>query len=88
MRPAPRDIAWSEPVERDLARLQPQIADRIVRAIEQYALTGIGDVTRLRGPGDEYRLRVGDWRVRFVDEPERHRLIILRVLPRGRAYQR
>jgi hypothetical protein len=68
--------------------LQPQTADQIIRAIERYALTGIGDVTRLQGTGREYRLRVREWRIRFADDPEHHRLIILRVLPRGRAYER
>ena len=87
MNRAPPAVVWSETVERDLARLQPQIGERIVGAIERYALNGAGDVTRLRGSTEEYRLRVGDWRVRFVDEPKRHRLIVLRVLPRGRAYR-
>lgn len=37
---------------------------------------------------DELRLRVGEWRVRFRREPAGRELIILRVLPRGRAYDR
>ena len=84
----PRDIAWSPQVEQDLRRLQPQVADRVTRAIERYALTGIGDAVRLQGIAGEFRLRVREWRVRFADDPEHHRLIILRVLPRGRAYER
>ena len=37
---------------------------------------------------DELRLRVGDWRVRFRRDTAQRQLVILRVLPRGRAYDR
>ena len=37
---------------------------------------------------DEHRLRVGDWRVRFRREVGARQIVILRVLPRGRAYER
>jgi mRNA interferase RelE/StbE len=47
-----------------------------------------GDVKRLRGRGDEWRLRVGDWRVRFRVDWERHIIVVIAVLPRGSAYAR
>jgi hypothetical protein len=31
---------------------------------------------------------VGDWRVRFQRDPGARQLVIVRVLPRGRAYER
>jgi hypothetical protein len=33
------------------------------------AETGQGDVRKLQGPGNRWRLRVGDWRVIFVFAP-------------------
>lgn len=36
---------------------------------------------------DRYRLRVGDWRVLYRIEDGRMVIMILAVLPRGRAYQ-
>jgi mRNA-degrading endonuclease RelE of RelBE toxin-antitoxin system len=33
-------------------------------------------------------LRVGTWRVRFNIDDERQVIVVLRVLPRGRAYDR
>jgi mRNA-degrading endonuclease RelE of RelBE toxin-antitoxin system len=33
-------------------------------------------------------LRVGAWRVRFSFDEERRVIVVLRVLPRGRAYDR
>jgi mRNA-degrading endonuclease RelE of RelBE toxin-antitoxin system len=45
------------------------------------------DVRRLTG-SPEYRIRVGDWRVRFALDTEAHLIVVQRVLPRGRAYDR
>jgi mRNA-degrading endonuclease RelE of RelBE toxin-antitoxin system len=45
------------------------------------------DIRKLAG-SDEYRLRVGDWRVRFRRDAASRELLVLRVLPRGRAYER
>jgi len=58
-------------------------------ALELFAAAGHGDVTRLRGiDPPEYRLRVGDWRVRFARDPVARRITVLRVLHRGRVYDR
>jgi mRNA-degrading endonuclease RelE of RelBE toxin-antitoxin system len=35
----------------------------------------------------EWRLRVGDWRVRFAFDEQQRLILVLRVLPRGRAYR-
>jgi len=57
------------------------------------ALTGLsaqpprGDIRRLTGIEKEWRLRVGDWRVRFTRVQATHTVSVLRVLPRGRAYR-
>ena len=72
---------------RDLKRLDPPVQRRVVAALDR--LTGdppAGDVVRLAGT-DEWRLRVGDWRVRFERDPETGVIYVLRVLPRGRAYR-
>ncbi len=42
---------------------------------------------RLHG-SDELRLRVGDWRVRLRLDAQAEVVVVLRVLPRGRAYDR
>jgi mRNA-degrading endonuclease RelE of RelBE toxin-antitoxin system len=36
----------------------------------------------------EWRIRVGDWRIRFTRDIHTRTIIIQRVLPRGRAYNR
>lgn len=45
-----------------------------------------GDVIKLTGR-EEWRLRVGDWRVLFQRDSEDRVIRVLRVLPRGRAYR-
>ncbi len=72
---------------RDFKRLDPPVQRRIVAALDR--LTDdppAGDVVRLVN-SDEWRLRVGDWRVRFQRNQETGVINVLRVLPRGRAYR-
>lgn len=45
-----------------------------------------GDIRKLDSL--QWRLRVGDWRVRFSFDEENQVIVVLRVLPRGRAYDR
>jgi mRNA interferase RelE/StbE len=72
---------------RDLRRLDRPVAVRIVEALERLATTGQGDVQRLRGTTDEWRLRVGDWRVRFRYDTAADTIEVLHILPRGEAYR-
>lgn len=83
---------WSLEFERraarDLERLDPQIARRVTSALERLRERDPSlDLRRLRG-SDEWRLRVGDWRVRLTLDFEARAVVVVRVLPRGRAYDR
>ncbi|MGB0096033.1 MAG: type II toxin-antitoxin system RelE/ParE family toxin [Solirubrobacteraceae bacterium] len=84
----PWSVEFERRAERDLERLDSQVKHRVLLAIEQLA----GDPSRaslrkLTGR-PESRLRVGDWRVIVeLDVPART-IVIVRVLPRGRAYDR
>jgi mRNA interferase RelE/StbE len=80
-------VVLTASAQRDLRRLDRPVAGRILDALARLANTGQGDVTRLQGISDEWRLRVGDWRIRFrYDHPTRT-LEVLRILPRGQAYR-
>jgi mRNA interferase RelE/StbE len=74
---------------KDLRRIDPPTRARILSAIERLAQGAelAGDIKRLRGSGD-YRLRVGDWRIRFERHDRQLTIVVVRVLPRGRAYDR
>jgi mRNA-degrading endonuclease RelE of RelBE toxin-antitoxin system len=58
----------------------------VQQAVEHFAEIGAGNVKKLQGiDPPEYRLRVGDWRVRFQQEEKVIR--ILRVRNRKEAYR-
>jgi mRNA-degrading endonuclease RelE of RelBE toxin-antitoxin system len=81
-------IQWSDRARHDLRRINRQVVPHIVRMVERLAETGYGDVTRLQGVDPpEWRLRIGDLRVRFQYDYGDRIIRVLRVLPRGRAYR-
>lgn len=83
-----RQIRYMSRAQRDLRRLDRQIAKRVVLAIERLAEGDPrSDVRKLSG-ADEYRLRAGEWRVRFQRNGGKNEILVLRILPRGRAYER
>jgi mRNA interferase RelE/StbE len=81
-------LAYASAARRDLRRLDPPVCARVIAALERLAANDPNvDVRTLTG-SDELRLRVGNWRVRFIRDTTERQLVILRVLPRGRAYDR
>ena len=85
-----RRLAWDRRALADLGALSSRdqrLARRIVAAIERYAEGDLGDVRKLTGSADEYRLRIGDWRVVFRLEDSGRLMAISRVLNRRDAYR-
>ncbi len=80
-------VELTRAAKRDLRRLDPQVRRRVIDALDGLSVQPPrGNVRRLTGVEKEWRLRVGDWRVRFTREQATHTVFVLRVLPRGRAY--
>ena len=82
-------VEFTPSARKDLRRLDRPVQQRIVHALDRLAAGErlSGDIRRLAG-STEYRLRVGDWRVRFELDGDRLLITVVRVLPRGRAYDR
>jgi mRNA interferase RelE/StbE len=82
-------VVIDDRARKDLRRIDPPTRQRVLRAIARLAQGAelTGDIKRLQG-SHEYRLRVGDWRVRFEREDQQLMITVVRVLPRGRAYDR
>jgi mRNA interferase RelE/StbE len=76
------------PARRDLRRLDRPIKKRIVAALDRFVANPQASDTRKLAGSDEWRLRVGGWRVRFNFDDEARVIVVTRVLPRGRAYDR
>ena len=81
-------IRWKPRADKDLQRLPQRDQRRIVEAVEHFSRTSEGDVQKLTGISpSEYRLRIGDYRVRFRLDKSARIVTILRVLPRDKAYK-
>ncbi|MGC9946098.1 MAG: type II toxin-antitoxin system RelE/ParE family toxin [Bryobacteraceae bacterium] len=81
-----KEIEWTEAALDHMAALDKGVARRLKQAVERFANTGAGSVKKLQGiQPAEYRLRVGDYRVRFHLEGDTIR--VLRVGNRREAYR-
>jgi mRNA-degrading endonuclease RelE of RelBE toxin-antitoxin system len=58
---------------------------RVFAALDRLTENGAGDVRKLHGDTDELRLRVGDYRVRFVATADG--IQVKRVLHRSESYR-
>ena len=81
------NVAWAAPALRDLRRIDRQMAERIRQAVRRFATTQHGDVRKLEGQQDRYRLRVGEYRVIFRHEDGRLIIVVLQVGHRRDVYR-
>jgi mRNA interferase RelE/StbE len=82
-----RSLVWSDAAKRDLRDMDRAAARRVVDVVERYADTGYGDVKAMKGNPGEYRLRVGDYRVRFALDVIREEILITHVAHRREVYR-
>ena len=82
-----RQLRWNRQAAADFDRLSGQLQDRVLAALERLADTGQGDVKKLHGRQNQWRLRVGDWRA-IITFADWGRIIrVLRVQHRREAYR-
>jgi mRNA-degrading endonuclease RelE of RelBE toxin-antitoxin system len=63
-----KQVIWNDQAKAQLRSIDQSTALRILRALARYLDTGEGDVKRLQNiDPPEFRLRIGDYRVRFHD---------------------
>lgn len=81
-----KQIEWTEASLKDMAALDKKIALRVKQTVERFAQSGAGSVKKLQDiDPPEYRLRTGDYRVRF--ELDGQIIRVLRVRNRREAYR-
>ena len=84
-----RALRWDERALDALRRLErrdPASARRIRDGVERFAETERGDIKKLKGRADLWRLRVGDWRVIFATDAA-NTMTVLTVELRRDAYR-
>lgn len=81
-----KKIVWTDQAKASLRAIDQPTALRILRALARLLATGEGDVKRLQDiDPPEFRLRIGDYRVRFHDSGGS--IEILSVKNRREAYR-
>jgi mRNA interferase RelE/StbE len=79
-------IVWTDRAKANLRAIDQATALRILHALARVLATGEGDVKRLQDiEPPEFRLRVGDYRVRFRDSDDY--IEIVSVKHRREAYR-
>ena len=78
-----KEIAFTPAALRQWSKLSADIRKRIDAKLTAYVENGSGDVKRLKGRAGA-RLRVGDWRVIFIEE--RASIVIVAVGNRREIY--
>lgn len=66
-----------------IKKLDTVTRERILNGIKQLPF---GDVKKLQGYSDFYRLRIGNYRILYTSDG--NNIIVSDVLPRGEAYKR
>jgi mRNA interferase RelE/StbE len=62
-------VSFTPAAIRQWRKLSVDIRKRVDTKLTIYARSGSGDVKRLKG-GSSCRLRIGDWRVIFIEDPK------------------
>ena len=88
MTTGPWSVEFERRAARDLERLDSQVKQRVLAAIDRLATDPRNAGLRRLSGRPESRLRVGDWRVIVELETATRTIVIARILPRGRAYER
>lgn len=84
----PWSVEFERRADKDLERLDAQVRKRVFAAIDRLASDPHNAGLRKLAGRTEARLRVGDWRVIVELDIADRTMVIVRVLPRGRAYDR
>ena len=81
-----RLLVYKQAAQRELARMDRFAANRIIRALDEYASSGRGDVKSLQGAlKGRFRLRIGKWRV-ILSSNEPGIVVVIDIDNRGQAY--
>jgi mRNA interferase RelE/StbE len=82
-----KKLVFSDQAKLDLAGLDRSTRLRVIAALQRLVQSNAGNIKKLQGiDPPEYRLRVGDWRVRF-SYPDASTVRVNRIQNRKDAYR-
>ena len=79
-------VTWSPEARADLRAIEQDIAMQILRCIDRYLSSRVGDLKKLKPPLTGFRLRCGDYGV-FFDHKGENTIEITGVRHRREAYR-
>jgi mRNA interferase RelE/StbE len=85
-------VKYSVEVKQSAQRELDALDDRLFTRIDRKILALAGDprpagCKKLRGYKDQWRIRVGDWRVLYIINDEAKVVSVTRIAHRGEAYE-
>ena len=78
-------IEYEKKCQKYLKKLDKSAQLRIIKAINELPL---GDVKKLHGDSENYRLRVGDYRIIFSKNDDKLIILVIKIGSRGDIYNR
>jgi mRNA interferase RelE/StbE len=81
-----KSIEWTDLAKADVRKLDKPTAMRVLHALHRFSESGSGDLKALQGEVEEFRLRIGDYRLFFVYTAEKA-IEVRRVRHRREAYR-
>ena len=82
-------IVISKSVQKQINDLPSQIRNRVVEKIQGLAQEPRpSDVVKLKGSGKEYRIRIGDYRIRYEIDDSSHIIKLLQCKHRRDVYRK
>ena len=78
-------IKYEKKALKYLRKLDKNTQLRIIKSINELPF---GDVKKLQGNADNYRLRVGSYRIIFCKDDKKLIILIIEIKPRGEAYNK
>jgi len=78
---------FTDEAKRRIRKLEKPVQAKIVVALDRLAGTGHGDVKKLAGTVNDWRLRVGDYRVIFRRGNDRLVILVLELGHRRDVYR-
>lgn len=80
-------VAFLPSAARMFAKLDLPVRRRIARRIDRLTEDPRGNAVKLRGAGDVWRARVGDYRILYQVEDDRLLVLVIRIGHRGDVYR-
>ncbi|MBE8986587.1 type II toxin-antitoxin system RelE family toxin [Nostoc sp. LEGE 12450] len=82
-------IAISKSVQKQIDNLPNDVIERVIEKIQNLALQPRPDgIVKLKGSDNEYRIRIGDYRVRYEIDDESQLIQILQCKHRKDVYRK